>query len=274
MKTHRHINLVVVAVLSATLCLVFHGCGLIYVEGVIGDYSKDKLLENPDFLWTRDSSLSCDIFYEADSWAARNIVAIRRDADSALVRILGLLHESTFSHRLNYFIVNNRIRMQSLINQETNGRAFPRRHLICAVANDSVRALGAHEMFHVVAMNVWGSTEEWVNEGMAVYSDNKWWMQELHPLANYLRQKHRLLSLDDLTQRFRHYDAMITYPETGSFLKYLYETFGQENVEILWKEGLTAFCRSVHKTKSELEQQWLAAIGRFDTTNVHYRIPG
>ena len=247
---------------------------MIYIEGVVGDYSRDELLENPHFQWTRDSSLSCDIFYEADSWAARNIVAIRRDADSALVRILGLLHESSFPHRLNYFIVNNRVRMQSLINQQINGRAFPRRHLICAVANDSVRALGSHEMFHVVAMNLWGSTEDWVNEGMAVYSDNKWWMQELHPLANYLRQKQTLLSLDDLTQRFRQCDPLITYPETGSFLKYLYETFGQENVEILWKQGLSAFCRFVHKTNSELEQEWIAAIGRFDTTNVHYRIPG
>jgi hypothetical protein len=273
MKTHRHIKLVVVAIMSATLCLIFHACGLIYIDGVIGGYTKDDLLENPDFRWTRDSSLSCDIYYEANSWAARNIAAIKRDADSSLVRILGMLHERSFPHRLSYFIVINRSRMQSLIDRQTNGIAFAREKIICAIANDSMRALGPHEMFHVVAMNLWSSTEDWVNEGMAVYADNSWWMQELHPLANYLRQQGKFLSLDELTQRFRQHDPLITYPEVGSFLKYLYETHGRDNVKTLWQHGLSTFCDSVRVDKSDLERQWLSVITARDTKDVHYKVP-
>ncbi len=272
MKTHSHNNQIVVAILFAALWLIFPGCGLIYIDGLIGDYSKEELLGNPDFQWTRDSSLACEIFYESDSWTARNIVAVRQGADSALVHIVQMLHEQSFPRKISYFIVNDRLRMRSLINQEINGKTFASRCVICAVANDSVRALGAHEMFHVVAMNVWGHTEDWVNEGMAVYADNKWWMHDLHPLANLLRQKQKLLTFEDLTGRFRHHDPMISYPEAGSLMKYLYETFGQENVKILWKDGLSAFCHSVHLTNSELEQRWLSAISRCDTTGVRYRV--
>jgi hypothetical protein len=261
-------------VLPAGLSLVFHGCGLIYIDGLVGDYSRDQLLKNSSFRWVEDSSNCCNIFYESNSWAARNIAVIRRDTDSSLVRVLGLLQEPSFPYRLNYFIVSDRSRMQSLIDRQTNGMAFARQRVICAIANDSVRALGPHEVFHVVAMNLWNSTEDWVNEGMAAYSDNTWWMQELHPLANYLLQHGKLLPLDALIQRFRKYDALITYPEVASFLKYLYETYGRDNIKTLWQQGLTTFCHSVHVAGiTELERQWLAVIATTDIKNVHYRIP-
>ena len=255
--------------------MAFYGCGLIYIDGLVGDYSKDQLLDNSNFRWVEDSSNSCNIFYESNSWVARNIATIRRDADRSLVHVLGLLQEPSFPHKLSYFIVNDRSRMQSLINRQTNGMAFARQRVICAIANDSMRALGPHEMFHVIAMNLWNSTEDWVNEGMAVYSDSNWWMQQLHPLANYLRQHGRLLPLSALIDRFRQNDPMITYPQAGSLLKYLYETYGRDNVKTLWQQGLTAFCQSVHVADvAELERQWLAFSAMSDTRNVQYKIPG
>ena len=263
-------KLALVIVFLSALTIPVDGCGLIVINP---DYSSEELLKNPGFSWERDSSVSFDIYYESNSWAAHNILAIKRNADSALERILILLHEPSYPHRLNYFFVKNRTEMGRLINQETNGRAFPGGQILCAIVNDSARALGSHEMFHVIAINVWGSTDDWVNEGMAVYSDNTWWNQDLHKLANYLRDKQKLLTLNELTNRFQRNDQVITYPEAGSFLKYLYETFGEENIEILWKQGLGAFCQSVHKTTFELEHYWLAAIGRFDTTNIKYEIP-
>jgi hypothetical protein len=274
MKLHPHTSLVLIVLLSA-LSAAFDACGLVYIDGLIGDYSKEQLLKNSDFRWLEDSSKSCDIFYESDSWAARNTAAIKRNADSSLAHVLGLLKEPDFPQKINYFIVNVRSRMQSLIGHQTNGMAFARQRVICAIANDSMSALGPHEMFHVVAMNLWGFTEDWVNEGMAVYSDSTWWVQELHSLANYLRQHGKLLPLSALIQRFSQNDPMITYPQAGSFLKYLYETYGRDNIKILWQQGLTTFCQSVHVGDlAELERQWLAFIATADTGHVHYRIPG
>jgi hypothetical protein len=274
MKLHPYTSLILIVLLLA-LSVVLDACGLIYIDGLIGDYSKEQLLGNSNFRWLRDSSKSCDIFYESGSWAARNTAAIKRNTDSSLVHVLGLLQEPGFPFKINYFIVNDRSQMQSLISRQTNGTAFARERVICAIANDSMSALGPHEMFHVVAMNLWGFTEDWVNEGMAVYSDSTWWVQELHPLANYLRQHGKLLPLIALIQRFSRNDPMITYPQAGSFVKYLCETYGRDNIKVLWQKGLTTFCQSVHAGDlAELERQWLALIATADTGKVHYTIPG
>lgn len=274
MKLNPYTKLILV-VLPVALSVAYHGCGSIYIDGLIGDYSKDQLLNNSNFRWVEDSSNCCSIFYESNSWAAGNIAAIKRKIDSSFVIVLDLLQEPNFPYKLSYFFVNDRARMQSLIDRQINATAFARKRVICAIANDSMGVLGPHELFHVVAMNLWSSTEDWVNEGMAVYSDSAWWMQQLHPLANYLRQHGKLIPMDALVRQFRQYDPMITYPEAGSFLKYLYETYGRDNIKTLWQQGLTAFCQSVQVADiAELERQWLAFIAKSDARDVHYKIPG
>jgi hypothetical protein len=272
-KTHRYTKLLVAASLLALLCFVYQGCGLIYIQGISAGYSKDDLLADHDFHWVKDSCASSDIYFEAGSWAAHNIAFVKSNADSALVHILRLIAQTRFPHRLNYFIVDNRPRMNALIGLQTNGIAFARELVICAVANDTVRALGAHEMFHVVTMNAWGSTADWVNEGMAVYSDDQWRMQGLHALAHYLQQHRKLPSLEQLTKEFRQGNSLLTYPAAGSFVKFLYERFGRSEIELLWKQGFAAFCKSVQRSESELQYQWHNTISEFNTDSVHYAIP-
>jgi len=272
-ESTRHTALLVGALILGLLTLLYQGCGLIYIQGISGGYSKEDLLADHDFHWSKDSCASSDIYFESGSWAAQHIASVRSNADSAFTHILRLIGQTTFPHRLNYFIVANRPRMDALIGFQTNGIAFARELVICAVANDTVRALGAHEMFHVVAMNVWGSTADWVNEGMAVYSDDQWWMQELHPLAHYLQQHRKLPSLGQLTKEFRQGNSLLTYPAAGSFVKFLYESFGRSELELLWKQGFAAFCKSVQKSESDLQKQWLNTIERFDTDGVRYAIP-
>ena len=273
MESNQRPIVLVAAFLLAVLLTPLEGCGLIYIQGLSPGYSKDDLLANSDFHWLKDSSASSDIYFEPGSWAAHNVLVVRSNADSALLHILRMIGGPHFPNRLNYFIVNNRSRMHSLIGRETNGIAFAHELVICAIANDTVRALGAHEMFHVVAMNVWGSTADWINEGMAVYSDDQWWMQPLHPLAHYLEQNRKLPSLEQLTTKFRQANDLITYPAAGSFMKFLNETFGRRETELLWKQGFAAFCKSVNKSQSDLQQEWLNTIDKFSTDNVNYRIP-
>lgn len=273
MESNHRPTVLAATLLLALLCTLLQGCGLVYIQGLSPGYSKDDLLANSEFHWIKDSCASSDIYFEPGSWSSHNVLVVRSNADSAFARILRLVGEPRFPHRLNYFIVNNRLRMRYLIGRETNGIAFARELVICAIANDSVRALGPHEMFHVVAMNIWGPTADWVNEGMAVYSDDQWWMQRLHPLAHYLEQNRKLPTLEQLTKEFRQGSDLLTYPAAGSFMKFLYETFGQNEIEVLWKEGFAAFCKSVHKSDSDLQQEWLKTIERFNTDNIHYRIP-
>jgi len=259
--------------LLAALSFLFAGCGLLSLVGIHPEYSSRDLLSNRDFRWLRDSSASCNIYYEAGSWAERNPAYLRANADSSTAHVLRMIGEPRFDRRLNYFIVSSRQRMRELVGEELNAVAFPGDFVLCAVANDSLKAIGVHEIFHLITMSAWGSTETWINEGMAVYSDDRWWGVDLHTLAHYLQTNGKLPSLDDLSEHFGGGNVLITYPASGSLMKFLYETYGRENVKILWQNGLDAFCEAVHKSKADLAHDWLDRIGREDTGKVHYRIP-
>jgi hypothetical protein len=233
--------------------------------------AKD-LINKSDFKWIADSTPNFNFYFEENSWAAKNSHWVKENAEESFRRVLSLIGEKEYSNKIHYFIVGSRLRMKDLIGRETNGEAFPNRNLICAIANDTVKALGAHELFHVMSMNLWGVPEEWLSEGMAVYSDNNWWGNDLHSLVKFLSEKRKLIRIKDLISSIRSYDNMISYPEIGSFVKYLYETYGLAKIRNIWKDGSSKVKREFGKSVDELEKDWLNEIIKANSENISYKI--
>lgn len=254
-------------ILILILVLLLNGCGLIVFDGTI---SKDELVNNSEFKWFKDSTDHFIIYYENNSWASKHLDLIKTEAEKSLQHCLTLVQKDNYQNSISYFIVEDRKRMNDLIYRKTNGQAFPAINVVCAIASDSVKALGSHEIFHVISHTYLGSTKGWVSEGMAVYSDNAWWKQDLYALSNYFRFKNKLIPIKELITRFRSFDDRISYPESGSLLKYLYENYGFNNIKILWSQGIEAFCTSTGKSLETIEKEWQATIFHVDTSKVRY----
>lgn len=249
------------------LTIFLISCGLVVLDGSI---TKNKLLTNSDFAWREDSSQHFKYYYEKGTWADRNIDSLKVIAERSFKICLQLIQRSGYTDTINYFIVESRERMDDLIYRRTNGMAFANANIVCVIASDSIKAIGAHEIFHIISIRSLGATQRWISEGFAVYSDNSWWKQDLHALASYFKNHGKIVPLKELTTKFGTFDEMISYPQAGSFIKYLYETYDFNDVHILWIKGLNVFCQLKNISVEELEKNWLSTIDRYSAVKVNY----
>lgn len=53
---------------------------------------------------------------------------------------------------------------------------------------------------------------------------------------------------------------MVTYPEAGSFMKFLYERYGRDAVKALWTQGAESIPKVFGESLTQLESEWFAVI--------------
>lgn len=235
---------------------------LILGQGLHGQISNSKLLENKNFDWITDSSSQeLTIYYQADSWPDKNIEIVRQRVIYHFNSVKSFMNIKSYDTRIHLYIVESREQMKLLVGHETNGSAFYKTHIVTGIASEKSNSIYSnHEIFHVVAMNLWGVPDIWLNEGMAVYSDNKWHGHDLFHLTKYLAENNRLVPLSRLLKNFRKVDDLLSYPLAGSFVKYLDETYGRETVVKIWKSKTKNLKKLTGKTIKELEIDWLTKI--------------
>ena len=215
-----------------------------------------ELASRRDFRWTTARTEHVDLYVEENSFAAARIDSLMTRSEAAWSRVLELLGVGTYTPRISVFVVDSRERMQALIGVTTNGQAIPRRHAAFYVYNAQVDAFGAHEILHVVAKNLWGDADDWINEGLAMYADDRWQGNPLHTVASYHLERGTLIPLAFLLRRFNAHDVMTSYPAVGSFAKFIYERYGREAVRQAWYDGVPALSAATGKTLEALETEW------------------
>ncbi|WP_432708204.1 peptidase MA family metallohydrolase [Pedobacter sp.] len=237
-----------------------------------GQKSLIKLLENKQFHWTKDSSSKqVIIYYQPDSWTSRRVDSVRQKILLSIDEVKKFVGIAEYKPRIHYFIVENRIQMKSLVGYQTNGSAIAKYNIITGVISSNTKILFSnHELFHVIAMNCWGTPSAWINEGMAVYSDNKWHGYDLYQLTKYLLDNNRYVSLNILIRKFRKCDDLLAYPLMGSFIKYLDDTYGRSTLLEIWKGNSKSLQRITGKDISELEQAWLAKVKTVSYMDIKY----
>jgi hypothetical protein len=252
--------------LILTILILFLG------QGLFGQISYSRLLENKNFKWLADSSSQeLTIYYQVDSWTDKKIESVRQRVINHLNSVKSFVDIKSYDKRVHFFIVDSREQMKLLVGHETNGSAFYNSNTVTGVASEKINSIYSnHELFHVVAMNLWGVPDIWVNEGMAVYSDNKWHGHDLYQLTRYLADNNRLVSLDRLIKHFRKVDDLISYPLTGSFVKYLDEAYGRDTVLMIWKSKTKNLKKLTGKTIKELETDWLTKIRTINYNEIKY----
>lgn len=136
-------------------------------------------------------------------------------------------------NKLEYYKYRDREHLKRVTGRETNGFGeigTNRFHTIWKADN--------HESVHIIVSQLIGVPPAIFNEGIAVahqadyykYPDfiPGWNGQDFNKLAKYYKQRGEIPSLDKLlgTYSFWDYNSDITYPVSGSFIRYLINNYG------------------------------------------------
>ena len=245
---------------------------LFSAQALFGQRSLNHLLNNKEFNWLADSSSThLIIYYQADTWTSANLEDVRYRISNQIDSVKLFIGIKSYNATLHQFVVESRNVMKDLIGWQTNGVAFYKHNVLAGIGSDNVRSIYSnHEIFHVIAMNLWGVPEIWINEGMAVYSSKQWHGYDLYQLTKYLIDNNRYVALDILVKKFRQVDDLVSYPLIGSFSKYLDETYGRETVINIWQGKIRDIKVYTGKSINELEQDWLNEISTVEYFGIDY----
>jgi hypothetical protein len=181
----------------------------------------------------------------------------------------------TALRKITYNKYTSRAHMQAVVGVG-NTNAYADRD---AYAIHTIWPIDNHEVVHLFT-STWGSPGALVNEGVAVaYQIDpsrdqipRWSGTALHDLSRQFRQQGRLLPLATLveTASWRSQDPNVAYPESGSFMRWLIDTYGLDRLRNLYARATgpnepaagvrSAFATVYGRSLDELEAAWLAAL--------------
>lgn len=78
-------------------------------------------------------------------------------------------------------------------------------------------------------------------------------------IVAFLDQQGELIPLDSLASRFRTYNDLVAYLQTGSFVGYVRATYGLAPIRALWEQGFERFETILGKTPAAMEAGWYVA---------------
>jgi len=156
----------------------------------------------------------------------------------------------------------------------TNGIADP-----VAFAIHTLWPIDNHEVIHLYS-SAFGRAVALFSEGLAVAHQTnpaagdftpKWSGTPVHTLARQFRDTGRLVAIGDLitSNGFRRFDSNVTYPEAGSFVRYLIDRFGLPSMKQLFAAGTPndsaiqvrdAFQSIFGLSIDDAERDWLAML--------------
>ena len=245
------------------LLLILFCCNSIFLS--FGQIPKalrtETLRARRGFHWNVEHSSHFDYYFESGSPASRDIAAIEARFEHDYSHIVTLLGDKEANLHVDAFIVDSRARMKQLCGHESNGLAVG--NVILFVYGDSIKALGAHEPTHLLSQFLWGTPHGvWLTEGLAVYADDEWQALPLHGICKQLNADRKLIPISSLfdDHQFRRSSEMVTYPEAGSFMKFLYERYGRDAVKALWTQGAESIPKVFGESLTQLESEWFAVI--------------
>jgi hypothetical protein len=222
------------------------------------------------FRWVNDSSEHFLLHIEQGSALEHRRDLLKVRLETMRRRVLTRIGEQDYATPIHVFVVGARARMRPLVGRSTNAIAFHRSHVMVMVVTENWGAAAAHELFHIFAMNLWGVGPVWLNEGLGVYMDGQWLGNDLHATAAYLADQDALIPFDRLRKDFRDGDELVSYPQVGSFARYLFERYRLDAVKALWRNDVTEFERIAGTTLSQAEQSWREFLTTVAATKVRY----
>ena len=217
-----------------------------------------KYFTQPGFQWTCEGKSPFRYCYPSGLQPA--IAELKRNAQESLARSLQLTGMTNYSDkpRIYIFVLVSDSDLKRFMNVDAYGASEPRDHAVFFVWGHP-DAL-THELNHEILTTLWGPAEPWIAEGFAAYAagpnDVDAQVRKLIGRQKYLP----LANLVDPEWNASVYPAGQIYPELGSFVRYLYQSYGMARLNQVWRGGCESLERTLGKPLAQLEQEWLAAL--------------
>jgi hypothetical protein len=218
--------------------------------------------EHAGFAWKIDRAPHFELNFEADTEAERRLSQLREVAELGRSAVLKTLGADSYEPVIHVFFVGSLERMKELIGAEVIGRSRPTQHAVFSVVAPFSELSLAHELTHEIATNLWGAAERWMEEGLANYVvDNH--SSLMHRQCLVLLQDQQWIPLKKLVNpewKSSIYSPDDAYPELGGFVQFLYETYGADRLQKVWKNGSKSLKKVYGKKLSRLETEYRASL--------------
>lgn len=202
------------------------------------------------------------IYFKENSYIAENLSEVKQDLDLAFSRIQAVLDIERYNMGIYLVAVDSKEEMEELMGYKIKGGAAHGHDLVFFVYNENIRPQFKHEIFHLIAYEVWGATNSrLLNEGGATYTDNYcFYDNPMYTINSYYLQEKMLFPLDSLIYNFNEQarkNDVLAYIQSAGIFKYLYEKYGVKKIKQLWTEGFENFDSIYSFSWKQLETDWL-----------------
>ncbi|MFN9999354.1 MAG: hypothetical protein ACK52X_07015 [bacterium] len=246
------------------VCILMVGC-----QNNFTRIALEKNIEKSSLLFRKINSSNYTIYIEQNQPFVDTLYQSK--VEKAMDRIKQILRIDPLDFKFAYVFVNSSNSMKLIANKyEGQGIAFVDSKVVVEQAHSNSNGCGAHELFHLIIYHHTGvlPKDGFTSEGFAVFSDDKWWGYDLHSVANYILNNKQIRILD-VIQDFRR-NEIVSYPISGSFIKFIYEKYGLETVLYCYKYGIINIEKVIPKKIDELEKEWRNEIRGWDYSKIDY----
>lgn len=188
-----------------------------------------------------------EFYCKNGSNSANDIDKLLKMIDVAIIRVKGILEIAELREGFYIIMIDSREDMERLINWNVKALASGRNDAAIFVYNSDIRPYFEHELFHLIAYNIWGEPAERVlDEGGAMYSDNQclYYENPLSTINKHLYEDEKWFEIEELINNFNKMagdNDLIAYLQAGFIFRHLYENYGKEKMKQLWRKGFTDF---------------------------------
>lgn len=222
---------------------------------------EQQALTDTHFVWHTLRGEAARVHYRPGSFAARHAVMLMRSADASVRRAIEIVGIEHYERPVDVFFFDTRADLIDFVGVPATGYADWESSSVFLVFSPTWRAFDTHEIAHVVSINTWGVPAEpiwWIREGLSVYVDGRCREHTVQALAAEYLRRGELPHASDLIYRFANVGEMPGYLGSGSFVGFLYETYGVEAVHRIWQQGADAIETVTGASLDGIDARWRA----------------
>lgn len=147
------------------------------------------------------------------------------------------------------------------------GLALPTARQFHVVDRFDAAVTATHELTHIVAYQLYGAAgTPWLEEGLAVAVAG-WSTENLETQVLTMQRHGALIPIAQLATRFREAPGAVSYPEAGSFVRYLLQQGNRDAFVQMYRSVDPAAAAPVlyHESLAELANGWSASLQAWPT---------
>lgn len=231
-----------------------------------------EIINGNSFPWDSIKTEHFVIYYLPGSYAENHLEFLKDKSEEAISRAIEVLRVDSYPFGMRLFMLESRDQMLKFIEISPKGIALYEHDAVLMVQNKGIRPYLRHEIFHIVSIKLWGLPETWLREGSAVFADGFCLKYELEELASYLVKTDKAVELKDLIENFGKTEDIITYLQSASLFKYIYENYPIEKLKLFWQKGSPDIQKTLGTDLKKLEADWKSNLLEleFDTSKINW----